>query len=94
MGSARFWTPHTSLLSETRPRPPAGVGGGRGLLGVEVERRPSKPNFGLAMPTWPPVCAASLGVRGIWGGPVVRMGDRRGRALGRSGLPDIHFLNI
>ena len=78
--------PAYQALFETDPAPSSGRRGGRCDLRSPVLawRGP----LGLSSALQP----EELGE--YWGGSVVRLRDRRCRAVGRSGLLDIHFLNI
>lgn len=85
-GSASPCTRHTTPFSKPTLRLPAGSWGGRCDLRSPVLAW--RGTLGLPSTLQP----EELGE--YWGGSMVRLWDRRPRAVGRSGLLDIHFLNI
>lgn len=85
-GSASLWTRHTKLFSKPTLRLPAGGRGGRCDL--------QSPVLAWRGPLGLPSALQPEDLGEYWGGSVVRLWDRRSRAVGRSGLLDIHFLNI
>ena len=85
-GSASLWTRHTKLFSKPTLRLPAGGRGGRCDL--------RSPVLAWRGPLGLPSALQPEELGEYWGGSVVRLWDRRSRAVGRSGLLDIHFLNI